>query len=238
MFKRKEVDSSSDCSEVCTAKKLKVDSCVEFKLFNVTIRATPFYGFLGMDDTCEAVSDDQEKLDERMESGITVNNDDDDDDDSDVETALSLSLSLPHKAEEDVAPIEAVPLNVYNPNINVEWTVRKTLTKSDCDHHQCRLLIGKWAMENRIMPCLSESSRLGITTPDGVRIDVFDCDTRTQVGATLKKWKSTANYNLTDNWKRDFIIRRELAVGDVIGLCWDVQFHRLLFSVLRRHTRD
>ncbi|KAL9230456.1 hypothetical protein vseg_005802 [Gypsophila vaccaria] len=168
-----------------------------------------------------------------MESGLTVNNDDDDDDD--VETALSLSQSFPHNAEEDVVPIEAVPLNVYNPNINVEWTVTKTLTKSDCDHHQCRLLIGKGAMENRIMPYLSESSRLGITSPDGVRIDVFDCDTRTQVGATLKKWKSTGNYNLTDNWKRDFIIRRELAVGDVVGLCWDVQFHRLLFSVLRRH---
>ncbi|KAL9230433.1 hypothetical protein vseg_005783 [Gypsophila vaccaria] len=206
-------------SQVCndhnwvSARNPNLGSVVEFKLFNVTIKATPFYGFLGVDGTCEAVSY-KAKVDETMESGITtVNNDD----------------------EEDVVPIEAVPLSVYNPNINVEWTVRKTLTKSDCDHNQCRLLIGKWAMENRIMPCLSESSRLAITTLNGLRIDMFDCDTRTQVGATLKKWKSTANYNLTDNWKRDFIIRRELAVGDVVGLCWDVESHRLLFSVLRRH---
>ncbi|KAL9230454.1 hypothetical protein vseg_005801 [Gypsophila vaccaria] len=235
MLNRMEVGTSS---QVCndhnwvSARNPNPGSVVEFKLFNVTIKATPFYGFLGVDGTCEAVSC-KEKLDETMESGITtVNNDGDD---SDVETALSLNLSRPHNAEEDEVPIEAVPLSVYNPNINVEWTVRKTLTKSDCCCVRCRLLLRRGETESRIMPFLSESSRLAITTPYGIRVDVFDCDTRTQVGLTLKRWDSTSCYNLTDNWKRDFIIRRELAVGDVVGLCWDVESHRLLFSVLRRH---
>ncbi|KAM7494256.1 hypothetical protein LguiB_028865 [Lonicera macranthoides] len=69
---------------------------------------------------------------------------------------------------------------------------------------------------------------------DGVMFEVEDLDTNTKHCLVLKKWASNS-FVLTTNWKRDFVNRRKLVEGDVIGLLWNG--HSKFYFSLRRAAK-
>ncbi|KAJ8634089.1 hypothetical protein MRB53_027425 [Persea americana] len=115
------------------------------------------------------------------------------------------------------------------------WDIVKTLTRSDVDQQQCRLLLHhdhvttffpKWD------PVKEE------TIADGrllVQVLVKDVDTGFSTHwVVFRRWKSNGSYVFKSGWSRYFVVRRDLKEGDEIGLCWDSKQSCFLFSVLNR----
>ncbi|XP_074278982.1 uncharacterized protein LOC141603146 [Silene latifolia] len=196
------------------------------QLFSVQLNGAPFFDFFAQQDA----------INSGIQGTTLVQVDD-------VSTDLPVSYSDcggPTNSGEssecsEGTVIEAVPLRMYRPEADINWTIRKVLTASDCNA-QHRLLIRKGLNEAHIIPHLDESSRFLIDSPDGLRVTVFDVDKIIELKLTLKKWPSSQCYGLMNNWKRDFVSRRGLLPGDEVGICWDNSNHRLLFSVLNKST--
>ncbi|KAK9741650.1 hypothetical protein RND81_03G119600 [Saponaria officinalis] len=224
--------SNNDNNNRVTAENPNLDSCLEFKLFSFVIKTPPSNHYMDDESMPDDITHDIHTpplYDFFPQQEIT----------DDIDLTLSLALPYYNQEEEEVV-IDVVPLNVYNPAAEavnqIDWMVTKTLSASDCNG-QHRLLISKKAIQERIFPYLTDSTRFQISSTNGLRVDVLDLDTGTLCKQTLKKWPTAPYYGLMDNWKRDFSDRRRLVAGDVVGLSWDEDHNRLLFSVLQRKFR-
>jgi hypothetical protein len=112
-------------------------------------------------------------------------------------------------------------------NIDVErnWEIKKALTESDTLGVTCRLLIGKKVAEELVVPLL------GADVEKGIEVKIWDCDTNTMYYLIFKKFIS-GSYGFSRNWIKDFVVRRGLKAGDVIGLHWN-QYNKCFdFSIL------
>ncbi|KAK9181832.1 hypothetical protein WN944_024972 [Citrus x changshan-huyou] len=111
---------------------------------------------------------------------------------------------------------------------------------NDTPHHQLNavqylLLVQTRLAERYVMPYLDEASRSEvIVNPEGLRVSVWDCDTKSMHCLVFKKWATSKSYVLINHWTKDFVRRRELAAGDEIGMCWGSFYSRFNFSVLKR----
>ncbi|CAI9783144.1 unnamed protein product [Fraxinus pennsylvanica] len=116
------------------------------------------------------------------------------------------------------------------------WRIKKVLKKSDVDGSS-RLLIGRNRVLTHIVSFFTNDPSEFCQNNEGLRVRVFDVNTRTEHMLTLKKWK-TKSFVLLDKWKKHFMNRRKLKENDEVGLRWDVNSSRLEFTVLRRHQHE
>ncbi|KAL2515847.1 uncharacterized protein Fot_29818 [Forsythia ovata] len=111
--------------------------------------------------------------------------------------------------------------------------IKKVLKKSDIDGSS-RLLIGRNRVLTHITPFFTNKSSEFCQNKEGIRVTVFYVNTLTEHMLTLKKW-TTNSFLLLNNWKRNFVKRRQLKENDEVGLRLDVNTSRLEFTVLERH---
>ncbi|XVE87502.1 hypothetical protein DITRI_Ditri18aG0122900 [Diplodiscus trichospermus] len=114
------------------------------------------------------------------------------------------------------------------------WCIRKQLFASDLGNNS-RLLLPLELVESHVFPHWN-NDQLGRIT-QGVPVSVWDCNTNTRHDMVFQQWNKGANV-LKANWVKEFVKRRELKVGDEIGLYWDIDNSRFIFSVLKRAPRD
>ncbi|RID79970.1 hypothetical protein BRARA_A02669 [Brassica rapa] len=141
-------------------------------------------------------------------------------------------ISLAHLRDKK-APGTELTLSI-NPDI---WEIKKHLTVSDMRNNQTRLMLPKDDVVAHILDYLTDEERLMIEDANnrGLRIRVYDNDTESLHQLTLKKWHSSGSYVFISNWNEQFVIRRNLEAGDLIGLFWNTYASRLHFRVIRRH---
>ncbi|XP_022735656.1 B3 domain-containing protein At2g33720-like [Durio zibethinus] len=110
------------------------------------------------------------------------------------------------------------------------WCIKKQLYESDLGN-MSRLLLALELVESHIFPFWNADQLKKIK--QGLPVSVWDCDTKTEHEMVFKQGNKGANV-LIKNWVKDFVKRRELKLGDEIGLYWDSCSSRLKFSVLNR----
>ncbi|KAJ4957076.1 hypothetical protein NE237_013859 [Protea cynaroides] len=134
----------------------------------------------------------------------------DDDDDHDLSLELKLSRGDP-------------------------WTVKKKLTESDLNHLS-RLILPRDQVEKHVLPFFNPEEEKGVLrSENGFHFRVKDVDEDSSHLLSFKRVKSTRSYKLGLNWISQFVKRRRLQKGDVIGMLWDNYGTRgFYFSVLER----
>ncbi|XP_015959831.1 B3 domain-containing protein At2g33720-like [Arachis duranensis] len=116
------------------------------------------------------------------------------------------------------------------------WKIKKKLTTSDLGKLN-RLLFGSNLLENLMVPVLSMEAQREASCGMGTPIRVWDVDTMSMHYLILKRWASFKSYVLIGKWNKEFVRRRELKKGDVVGLHWDSYRQCFNFSVLK-HAGD
>nr|GMD70368.1 putative B3 domain-containing protein At1g78640 [Ipomoea batatas] len=104
--------------------------------------------------------------------------------------------------------------------------INKRLSSSDVNVSS-RLLLPKDKIIKYVLPRMDVERSNACQNRDGVRVRIWDLDTRSEHELSLKQWK-TGSFMLTSNWKTQFV-RRSLHEGDSIWLSWDSQNGRFLF---------
>ncbi|XP_019186492.1 PREDICTED: putative B3 domain-containing protein At1g78640 [Ipomoea nil] len=105
--------------------------------------------------------------------------------------------------------------------------ITKRLSSSDVDSSS-RLLLAKEDVKNYVLPFMDEERRAACESREGLRVNVWDLDTRSEHELSLKQWRS-GSFVLTSYWSREFVRRRNLQTGDFIRLRWDTENRRFLF---------
>lgn len=144
----------------------------------------------------------------------------------------TLTLGLPSSTSEKR---EAVDKNPAPSMKKGPWEIKKRLTTSDLGN-RCKLL-ARSLVEKHVMPCLDEEFGQTVSSREGARVIVYDCDTNSNHQLILKYYKSSDSYVFSRKWGK-FVRRRDLNMGDEIGLSWDVLNSRFLFSVLQRANQQ
>ncbi|XP_021275182.1 B3 domain-containing protein At2g33720-like [Herrania umbratica] len=114
------------------------------------------------------------------------------------------------------------------------YCIRKTLTGSDLGN-MSRLMLAAEGIESHVFPFWNADQLAKIK--EGLSVSVWDGDTQTEHELVFKRWNKRANV-LIKNWVKDFVRRRELKLGDEIGLYWDTCNSRFQFAVLNRVARN
>ncbi|EOX92925.1 AP2/B3 transcriptional factor family protein [Theobroma cacao] len=114
------------------------------------------------------------------------------------------------------------------------WCIKKTLTGSDLGN-MSRLMLASECVEHHVFPFWNADQLAKVK--EGLPVSVWDCDTNTEHELVFKRWNKGANV-LIKNWVKDFVKRRELKLGDEIGLYWNTCNSRFQFAVLNRVARN
>ncbi|XP_050263897.1 B3 domain-containing protein At2g33720-like [Quercus robur] len=112
------------------------------------------------------------------------------------------------------------------------WTIIKKLTASDIGSLS-RLLVQQSLVRQHILPFFGTDSVAKIES-NGLSVTVFDQDSQSEYELVFKKWPSFKSYVFNGKWHKNFVARRELKVGDIIGLYWDPCHSKFNFCVLQR----
>ncbi|GAU25261.1 hypothetical protein TSUD_17740 [Trifolium subterraneum] len=121
-------------------------------------------------------------------------------------------------------------LSTMNKNDDDQWKIKKVLEGSDCGRLG-RLLLNKDLANDFVIPVLMGGAEAA-KQKEGVEVQVWDVDTQSLHSLVFKIWSSAQNVFIK-TWLSDFVLRRELKKGDVIGLQWDQANQRFNFSVLK-----
>ncbi|XVF15993.1 hypothetical protein REPUB_Repub09cG0203900 [Reevesia pubescens] len=113
------------------------------------------------------------------------------------------------------------------------WCIKKQLFGSDLGNNS-RLLLASDDVEIHVFEFWNDVQLSKIKK--GLPVSVWDYDTNTEHKMVFKQWNNGANV-LIKNWVKDFVKRRELKLGDEIGLFWDKDNSRFNFSVRNRAAR-
>nr|GMD43397.1 putative B3 domain-containing protein At1g78640 [Ipomoea batatas] len=105
--------------------------------------------------------------------------------------------------------------------------IKKRLSLSDVNDSS-RLLLGKEDVKKHVLALMDEERSAACESLEGLRVKMWDLDTGSEHELSLKKWQ-TGSFLLTSNWSKEFVRRRNLQVGDCIGLRWDVENLRFFF---------
>ncbi|XP_058726886.1 uncharacterized protein LOC131598287 [Vicia villosa] len=115
-------------------------------------------------------------------------------------------------------------------NSDDPWKIKKVLTASDLGNNS-RLLLKKELAKKWVVPFVD---KLAEAEKDGVKVPVFDVDTQSLHSLVFKIWPSNGSHVFIDTWNKDFVAKRNLKAGDEIGLKWDKDKKKFVFSVLCR----
>ncbi|XP_010517815.1 PREDICTED: B3 domain-containing protein At2g33720-like [Camelina sativa] len=113
------------------------------------------------------------------------------------------------------------------------WTIKKTLNKSSIGYLNHLFLNGSIVLSD-ILRYLPISDKRVVEEGPGLAVDVYDEDTDTMHTLVLKKRPRCQSYILGSAWRREFVVRKDLKIGDVIGMYWDPYESKLHFCVLSR----
>ncbi|KAK6237257.1 hypothetical protein QUC31_002726 [Theobroma cacao] len=113
------------------------------------------------------------------------------------------------------------------------YCIKKKLTESDLGN-MSRLMLAEECIESHVFPFWN-ADQLAIIK-EGLPVSVWDGDTQTEHELVFKRWNKSANV-LIKNWVKDFVKRRELKLGEEIGLYWDTCNSRFQLAVLNRAAR-
>lgn len=106
------------------------------------------------------------------------------------------------------------------------WKIKKKLQEHDL---KCWLLVPAKMAKRFLLPMINATTD---EIKEGIEVGIWDVNTNT--GHTLTLTKYANSHILTINWIHDFIRRRDLRLGDVVGLFWDISKMCFNFSVLSR----
>ncbi|KAG7983723.1 hypothetical protein I3843_04G121000 [Carya illinoinensis] len=143
--------------------------------------------------------------------------------------AVTARTRVRHHDKDDLHAEIRTPTAMEDP-----WKIKKTLTESDLGNMSRLLLKTTW-VRHHVLPFL-DTDIIREVESEGIRINVWDHDCQSAHELVLKKWKTSKSYVLINMWHKDFVNRRNLKKGDVIGLYWDPSNSMLHFSVLRRRA--
>ncbi|XP_045797820.1 B3 domain-containing protein At2g33720-like [Trifolium pratense] len=115
--------------------------------------------------------------------------------------------------------------------MNNSWEIQKVLEESDV--RCCRLLLNKDLAYNFVIPVLMGGAEAA-KQKEGVKVQVWDVDTKSLHFLIFKIWTTAQSHVFIKTWFYDFVLRRDLKKGDVIGFHWDQANQRFNFSVLNR----
>ncbi|OMP09805.1 hypothetical protein COLO4_05119 [Corchorus olitorius] len=110
------------------------------------------------------------------------------------------------------------------------WCIKKKLSSSDLGGNS-RLLLGSDCVASHILPFWNADQIAQIG--QGFPVTVVDIDENKEYDMVFQKWTNGAHV-LKKNWVKDFVKKRQLKVGDQIGLFWDTGSSNFKFSVLSR----
>ncbi|KAB2608619.1 B3 domain-containing protein [Pyrus ussuriensis x Pyrus communis] len=116
------------------------------------------------------------------------------------------------------------------------WPIKKTLTMTDVGrnmHRASRLVLRRKLVNKHILPYLSYQI-ISRVENQGAGIRIYDLNTSSEHQLIFKRWKGSGTYVLMSTWSREFVKRRQLKEGDLIGFCWDAHKLILVFSVIMR----
>ena len=142
-------------------------------------------------------------------------------------TSVSHNSIVASNAQEEEGTSSMTTLSAVSP-----WKITKTLTKSDIGSSS-RLLLHQSLVRTHIMAFFSADSVKKIES-NGLSVTVFDQDSKSDYELVFKKWPSSKSYVFNGKWHENFVARRELKVGDIIGLYWDPRHSKFNFCVLQR----
>ncbi|CAJ2673838.1 unnamed protein product [Trifolium pratense] len=117
-----------------------------------------------------------------------------------------------------------------NNNSDYQWEIKKVLEESDCGRLR-RLWLNKDLANDFVIPVLMGGAEAA-KQKQGVEVQVWDVDTKSLHSLVFKIWTSAQCHVFIKKWFDDFVLRRKLKKGDVIGLHWDQANQRFNFSVL------
>lgn len=113
------------------------------------------------------------------------------------------------------------------------WKIRKSLRDSDVGNLS-RLLIHKTTVKEHILRYMSDELIKHVNSNNGASVRVWDTDSRSAHDMVFKLWPSCHSYVLMGKWGREFVKRRDLKAGDMIGLRWNSFSSMFHFCVLQR----
>ncbi|XP_045802447.1 uncharacterized protein LOC123896039 [Trifolium pratense] len=111
------------------------------------------------------------------------------------------------------------------------WKIKKVLKQTDLGSN-CNILIKRELAKDFIVPVLGGRQ---ICENRDVRVPVWDLDTNSVHSLVFTIRPSNQSHVFKDTWIRDFVLRRNLKIGDEIGLLWDQYNGQFVFSVLRAY---
>ncbi|KAK2454017.1 B3 domain-containing protein [Trifolium repens] len=115
-------------------------------------------------------------------------------------------------------------------NTDDQWKIKKVLTGTDVCERFRRLLLNRDLANAYVIPVLGGFEVA--YRQEGVKVQVWDVDTKSHHSLVFKTWHSTPSHLFTKTWYNDFVLRRGLKEGDAIGFYWDQANQRFNFSVL------
>lgn len=146
---------------------------------------------------------------------------------------LKLNLDLGIGNHQDQFRINQVipELEVIPDQEQEKWTIKKILTRSDCNSSS-RLLLAHGLVQEHILPNAFCGAETWLNNGNGITFDVHDVQIHVVVQLTLKQWK-TGSFVFMGGWSENFVRRRGLNEGDEIGLRWNQG--RLEFAVVAKN---
>ncbi|AEC08874.1 unnamed protein product [Arabidopsis thaliana] len=113
------------------------------------------------------------------------------------------------------------------------WTLKMAMTKSSIGNLY-RLVLKASFVDIHILRYLPLDDQMMVKEDSGLAVEVYDHDTDSVHNLALKKWAKSSSFVLVSGWRKCFVDRRGLQVGDVIGMYWDRSESKLHFCVLSR----
>ncbi|XP_010424370.1 PREDICTED: B3 domain-containing protein At5g26805-like [Camelina sativa] len=112
------------------------------------------------------------------------------------------------------------------------WEILKTLTRHEIleegilqlPHEQIQDLLMRYFSEHDILLANYLTYQLNLF--------VKDLDTNTIHFVSLWRHPHEKNFAMRESWIKEFVKRRELVAGMVVGMYWDFENHMFCFSVL------
>ena len=114
------------------------------------------------------------------------------------------------------------------------WVIRKRIEASNTNGQWVSLFLETDLVKKHVLTNCKQNYIEDFITKYGVQVVVWDFDTKSEHQLIFKQRTNGSNVFIED-WTKEFVIRRELKVGDEIGLFWDQSNSRFNFSILKRN---
>nr|CAN61594.1 hypothetical protein VITISV_030556 [Vitis vinifera] len=117
------------------------------------------------------------------------------------------------------------------------WEINKVLNANDVSSLGALELTPE-QVHNHIFKYWEANMVAKVLNSEQVPIVIIDVDTNTKHSLFFKKWSQDENFIIHSSWMNDFVRRRDLQEGMLIGMYWDIRSSSFKFSILNNHIVD